>query len=203
MSIVKLRNLFRFSMFILGLLFLSFLSFLFLNIGRWLVISDPLPERLDLIFTFAGEHVRVSYSKELTIRYPDTHWILSDYKNGYSRLLRKSNYDMSRVYIVDTCQNTVSEIDAMDDWIKNHEKLLHNKKQLSIGLVSSPYHMRRIQLMVRRHFKKQGIKFYYLPVPLKRYSWTDDMLQHWWNTSSVSRVVISEIQKIIYFILIS
>ena len=133
-------------------LFIVLCLFMLLNMGRWLVIYDPIPENLDLIVTFAGEQRRVAYSRELAMKFPQSSWILSDYKNGYSRLLRKSNFNMSRVHIVDTCQNTVSEIDAVAKWIKNNQQKFSEKSRISIGLVSSPYHMRRIQLIVKKQF---------------------------------------------------
>lgn len=202
MKHLKFNNLIGISALIASLIFLFSIYFV-INMGNWLVITDPLPEKVDIIFTFAGENVRVAYSKELSSRYPNSFWILSDYKNGYSRLLRKSNYDMSRVHIIDTCQNTVSEVSSLDNWIKQHASQLKIDNTLSIGLVSSPYHMRRIKLMVERQFKEHKINFYFLPVPLQRYKWTEKMFQYWWKTGSISRVVISEFQKIIYFILIS
>ncbi|NLL11917.1 MAG: DUF218 domain-containing protein [Fibrobacter sp.] len=183
-------------------LFIVLCLFMLLNMGRWLVIYDPIPENLDLIVTFAGEQRRVAYSRELAMKFPQSSWILSDYKNGYSRLLRKSNFNMSRVHIVDTCQNTVSEIDAVAKWIKNNQQKFSEKSRISIGLVSSPYHMRRIQLIVKKQFKNSDFSFHYLPVPLERYKWTNKMLKYWWRTGAVSRVVISEFQKIIYFLLI-
>lgn len=176
--------------------------FLF-NSGRWLLISDPLPEKLDVIFTFAGENLRVSYSREINLKYPESYWLLSDYKNGYARLLRKSNFNMTKVYTVDTCQSTYSEANALNTWLKNHNDLFKDRKKLSIGLISSPYHMRRIQLMIKRKFKNSDITFHYLPVPLDRYNWSEDMFKKWWKSSAVSKQVISEIQKIIYFLLIS
>ncbi|HEX3019821.1 MAG TPA: ElyC/SanA/YdcF family protein [Chitinispirillaceae bacterium] len=200
MSMFKFHKSFGIAL-IFFLLTLILCLFMFINAGRWLVISDPLPENLDLIFTFAGEHERVAYSKELTSKYPRSFWMLSDYKNGYARLLRKSNFNMSIVQIVDTCKNTVSEVNALRTWLKNN-KQFQNNTRLSIGLVSSPYHMRRIKLITKKEFKKSNIDFHFLPVPLDRYNWTSKMLQYWWNTGAVSRVVISELQKIIYFLLI-
>ncbi len=201
MNKLKLTNPFTIIL-ALSSLFIVLCLFLLLNMGRWLVISDPVPENLDLIVTFAGEQQRVAYSRELSMKFPKSFWILSDYKNGYSRLLRRSNFDMSRVHIVDTCKNTVSEIDAVNRWIKDNRHMFREKNRISIGLVSSPYHMRRIQLIVKNQFKEPDFRFYYLPVPLERYKWTNKMIKYWWSTGAVSRAVISEFQKIIYFILI-
>ena len=84
---------------ILCILFLAVAtgSVLFINLGSWLDVSDPRPPHLDYIFTFAGEQARVNYSREIMKANPDAHWFLSDYKNGYARLLRKDGFDMERI----------------------------------------------------------------------------------------------------------
>ena len=129
MNKLKLTNPFTIIL-ALSSLFIVLCLFLLLNMGRWLVISDPVPENLDLIVTFAGEQQRVAYSRELSMKFPKSFWILSDYKNGYSRLLRRSNFDMSRVHIVDTCKNTVSEIDAVNRWIKDNRHMFREKNRI-------------------------------------------------------------------------
>jgi hypothetical protein len=44
---------------------LGFGVFAFVNLGNWLLISDPEPKTIDLIFTFAGEPLRFDRSTEL------------------------------------------------------------------------------------------------------------------------------------------
>ncbi|NLG16607.1 MAG: DUF218 domain-containing protein [Fibrobacter sp.] len=188
-----------FNLFIVILLILVsvFLVISFRNVGRWLIISDAVPPHLDIVFTFAGENVRVSYSKELMSRFDDARWILSDYKDGHSRLLRKGNYDMSRVIVIDSCKNTYSEVNALMDQLRLCDK------ELYVGLVSGPYHMRRIKMMLSRQERRPNVHFVFLPVPLERYNWTDSMIRRWWKSGSVSSAVFSEIQKIVYFVLFS
>lgn len=170
------------------------------NAGTYLLVKNPLPEELDLIFTFAGENARNHYTEELLRQFPGTHWLLSDYKDGYVRILRRENFDMSRVTIIDTCKNTFSEVLALREFLRLSGKnlLREHRKSLQVGLVSGPYHMRRIKMMTKKAIKSSEIDFYYLPVPLDKYNWTSTMFKTWWN-SPVYEVVSSEILKIIYF----
>lgn len=170
------------------------------NAGVYLLVNDPLPEKLDLIFTFAGENARNHYSEELLQQYPDAHWLLSDYKDGYVRILRRDSFDMSRVTIVDTCKNTFSEVLALKKYLQHSgESVLGEHRQpLQIGLISGPYHMRRIQMMTKKTIRSSDFNIYYLPVPLDKYNWTRDMFRLWWK-SPVYEVVSTEMLKIIYF----
>ena len=173
------------------------------NAGSWLLISDSVPDKLDLVFTFAGENVRDIYSRELMIQFPDAYWLMSDYKGGYSRILRRDKFDMKRVSIVDTCTNTLSEVMTLSKWIdKRENSQLKGKDSVYVGLVSGPYHMRRIKMMIEKNLPEQNVRFFFLPVPMERYNWTDEMFRKWWK-SPVTKEVSSEITKIAYFLLIS
>lgn len=174
----------------------------FKNIANWLIVSDAVPKNLNIVFTFAGEGVRVNYSRSLVQKYSEATWVLSDYEDGYARLLRKNKFNMDRVVVVDTCKNTKSEVNALAQWVDQNKPVSDSGSTISIGLVSSPYHMRRIKMMINRRFKDKNIKFHYLPVPLKQYKWTSEMVQYWWKTSEVSKVVFIELQKIVYYFLI-
>ena len=189
---------------LLCIMFLVSMVVLLRNAGTWLLISDTIPDRLDMVFTFAGENVRDSYSRELMQRFPEAHWLMSDYKEGYSRILRRESYDMSRVSVVDTCKNTLSEVYTLQSWInkKNYSSLKSKDTVMYVGLVSGPYHMRRIKMMVEKNLPNQQVKFFYLPVPMHRYKWTDDMFKKWWK-SPVFDSVSSEITKIVYYFLVS
>lgn len=170
------------------------------NAGTYLLVNDPLPEKLDLIFTFAGENARNHYSEKLLQQYPDAHWLLSDYKDGYVRILRRDSFDMSRVTIVDTCKNTFSEVLALKEYLQQsgENPLREHHGPLQIGLISGPYHMRRIQLMTQKAIRSGDFNFHYLPVPLDKYNWTAAMFKTWWK-SPVYEVVSTETLKIVYF----
>ena len=90
--------------------------------GSWLAVADPLPPRINVIFTFGGENVRVSYSRELMRRFPQAHWVISDYTHRYSRLLQRQGIDMSRVTILDTCRYTISEVKGLATGLPGREQ---------------------------------------------------------------------------------
>jgi len=175
----------------------------FRRLGMWLVVADPVPAQVDLIFTFAGEIERVSYSKALMKKYPDAHWLLSDYKNGYSRILRQNGFNMKRVSTIDTCSNTLAEVRALYDWINSDNNTI-NKDSLSVGLISSAYHMRRINMMIQNKFLgENAVHFHYLPVPFDSSRLSKEMFKTWWKSGKVKPHVISELQKIVFYMIIS
>jgi len=181
----------------------------------WLVVFDPLPEKCDIIFTFAGENDRISYSKELFKKYPKSLWILSYSKKTIKNVLYKENLDTTRIIIIDTCKNTFSEVkcicDISEKIIKDSTffsklKEIGKYKQennVSILLVSSPYHMRRIKIMSSRLKFSKFVKLYLIPVPFEKTICSEECYKNWWKNKALSRVVFQEIQKIIYFIITS
>jgi len=177
------------------------------QLGNWLVAADALPAGLEVVCTFAGESRRVEYSKTLMLRYPGAHWLLSDYKNGHGRLLQKSNFDMQRVTIIDTCKNTIAEIDALQHWLDRTYPATHAAESgketvlIRVGLVSSPYHMRRIKVMAGRRINRPDIRCYLLPVPLEEYQWNRDTFRYWWRSNVITSVTVLELLKIGYFLL--
>ncbi len=50
--------------------------------GMLLLVDDPLSSSLDLIVTFAGDKNRSGLFSELMVKYPEAHWLLSDFKDG-------------------------------------------------------------------------------------------------------------------------
>ncbi|MBN1575795.1 MAG: YdcF family protein [Chitinispirillaceae bacterium] len=187
-----------------GVLLVLFI--LFCHVGNWLVAADAPPAHLDVICTFAGDSRRVVYSKELMLRYPDAHWVLSDYKDGHGRLLQKSDFDMRRVTIIDTCKSTISEINALRQWVDRRRPVERSptsgkKATLRVGLVSSPYHMRRIRIMAGRRLNRADVRCYLLPVPLEEYRWNRDTFRYWWRSNVATSITILELLKIGYFLL--
>ena len=190
--------------FLVGFLcILGILSIVFIRVGDWLTPADEPPGRLDLVVTFAGDSRRVEYSRELMSRYPEAHWLLSDYKNGHGRILQKKNYDMSRVSVVDTCKNTRSEVQAIAVWLEAYRPsgTATGTGPFTVGLVSSPYHMRRIDIMAHRILSGKNIHCVLLPVPLKKYHWEEKTFRYWWRDNFVKTVTLLEILKIGYFLL--
>lgn len=185
--------------------------FFCLNIGRWLAVSDPLPNRIDVVFMFFGENTRFSYSRGLMERFPEATWVMSDNFRQYSRVLSREGFDMSRVAVLDTCRYTLSEITALDAWLQDNREALvraaaHDTAvkqgtapQVRVGLVSSPCHMRRIRFMAHDVISDTAFMCYCLPVPLERYGWTSDDLRRWWRTRALRAWVASETVKLLWY----
>jgi hypothetical protein len=182
---------------VVSALALTILLFATRGAGVWLLVDDPLPEDINVIFTFAGEKYRVDYSAELMIKCPGAHWVLSDFKNGYFSYARKKTTDISRITVVDTCVNTIAEVKCLFGYLREHRN--QYPKDMTVGLISSPYHMRRIKLMVKSQAKISNVKFTYLPVPLEAYNNSNEMYKKWWDSKEISDVVFSEFPKILYF----
>ena len=177
----------------------------FLKAGQWLVLSNPVPPRADLIFTCAGENARLTYARELLERFPSAHWVLSDENHIYQHLLARDRFDMSRVSLLDSCSDTFLEIKGLAGWLSRGAVLpdsLHHafsNRQLTIVFVSSPYHMRRIKFMAENIFGKEKHRFYYCPVPLDWYHLTREDLRFWWRSKILRRDVMSELGKLLVF----
>jgi uncharacterized SAM-binding protein YcdF (DUF218 family) len=196
---------------ILGLLivFAVIGLFVFKNLALWLVVSDPVPQSLDIIFTFGGEDSRVTYSKSLFLQNPRAEWVLSYNNKKVVHSLAQEGFDTSRIVLVDTCSSTNSEISFLNNWIAGFLKKssTHDNKvsQVSdktglpkIGLVSNWYHMRRITLIASRRLPKKLCTVLYFSVPLSKNELAR-ISNNWWKDKIVSSIVYSEWWKILYY----
>ncbi len=182
---------------------LALAAFAFRNLALWLVVSDPLPQSLDAIFTFAGETARIVYSKELFASYKRARWLISYPSKRIARTLGKGGLDTSRITIVDTCKNTRSEAWFVAQWADSavrEGKGYCTARPLAIGLVSTPFHMRRIRMDVQRKYRGDACTFYYLPVPYERYGITRQVYGTWWLSKPLRQAVLLEFQKYLYYL---
>ncbi len=179
-------------------------AFAFVNLVKWLIVSDPLPEKLDVIFTFAGERVRDIYSQQLTKKYSEAVWVISGRnKIKYFERLNNDNFDTSRIFFVDNCTSTFSEVTYLKEWLDAYKNSTYksgnsHSPPMHIALVSGPYHMRRISILVKGILKNSKNVFHYLPVPFDRYNHTSDDYRLWWKNRVLRHIFILEIQKIFY-----
>jgi uncharacterized SAM-binding protein YcdF (DUF218 family) len=183
----------------------------FKNLALWLVVSDPVPQSLDALFTFGEEDSRVAYSQSLFLKNPQAIWVISSENKKLIRTLGKEGLDTSRIIIVDTCKNTYSEISFLNNWIAgfikkraettNDKKVSHVSDKIDlpkIGLVSNWYHMRRIKLIASRKISKKQCTLLYFSVPLSKNE-RAGIRNNWWNDKIVSSIVYSEWWKILYY----
>jgi hypothetical protein len=203
----------------LGIIFITAIGVLgvvcvmaFRHLGMWLVPSDPPPQSLDAYFTFASDNERIIYSKHLYNRYRQALWILSYPRKRILVTLHKAGIDTSRIIVVDTCANTSSEVACIVNWVNTAlrdsasvpARRLRQRPgfdpstRLRIGLVSSPYHMRRIKILLFGKRPDKGAEFYFLPVPFWQCGVKKHDYETWWKNKLLAPVVWTEFGKSIY-----
>jgi uncharacterized SAM-binding protein YcdF (DUF218 family) len=179
-------------------------AYAFCNLALFLVVCDPVPPSLDAVFTFAGETQRIIYSKQLFRQYPTSQWLISYPTKRISIPLGKRGLDTSRIFIVDTCRNTSSEAWYIADWARRTvagNSGYSAARPLAIGLVSTPFHMRRIRMEVTRKYKGDACRFFYLPVPYEQYGITRHTYETWWMYKQIRPAVILEFKKFIFYLI--
>jgi uncharacterized SAM-binding protein YcdF (DUF218 family) len=174
---------------------------IFTNLGNWLLVSEPVPDRLDVIFTFSGEAYRYVYASELFKQFPASIWIVSVDKNRpFKTECAVKGLDTNRIFVIDTCLNTWCEMSTMVSLAEKYPILLKMPKTgasaLRIGLVSSPYHMRRIQMILLKKTISHHEKFYLLGVPLNKSGYSMVDYQNWWKNRSLKNSILMEWYKI-------
>lgn len=169
------------------------------NAGTWLVVSDPMPERLDVLFSFDGDRRRHAYALSLARRFPESMLLLSRHggREGLASLLSGKD-DGKRVYIVDTCSSTLSEVKYLAHWLRVNSVLRRDTgvSSVAVGLVSSPFHMRRIEMLARCLLERDGALCHLLPVPDSMYVHGDDDYGRWWTDKQLRSRVLREYLKL-------
>lgn len=143
------------------------------------------------------------------------------------RSIAYEGFDTSHVIVNDTCTSTGSEINILDYaiglalheykislpenassydslWYQQHtlaEKWFESRKDsvLEVGLVSHPFHMRRITLLANRIDRKGRVRFHALPVPYFGDMNTFLKKRKWWRYEKDVSFVVSELVKIVYY----
>jgi hypothetical protein len=170
------------------------------HLGLWLIIRDPLPRHVDVLFTFGGEGWRYPYSGRLAVEHLEATWIVSC---GYH--LRNHVCPDTRSYkrvpdeVVDTCTSTWTEVTFVLDWVNRHTSQYPAGVQPVVGLVSSPYHMRRIKVAVDRQRHGSKGRFLYLAIPSAEYPYHDAEFADWMRSRVLKSLVPIELKKIVYY----
>jgi hypothetical protein len=135
-------------------------------------------------------------------------------------------FDTARIIVNDTCTSTGAEITVLTDLVSialgravpelsekasAEDSLWHEEKTrlcrwfserqadtLDIALVSHPYHMRRIKMLVARNMDLP-IRIHMLPVPLCGCANRFARARKWWRDEEDASFVISELIKIAYY----
>jgi uncharacterized SAM-binding protein YcdF (DUF218 family) len=200
---VSIRNLLQLTISTLAMLLpaalpLAFVfSFALLHLGTWMIVSDALTPGLDYVFTYGGEDAREVYAAKILSEDPSVTWICSDNRRDRREFLGQKGVDTSRVIIVDTCTSTHSETEFLVSWLKGRAQGSRTGP-VAVGLISGPYHMRRISLEISYHARYTDTRFYFLPVPLESYGHTAGTYRNWWKDRNMRPLILFELKKILY-----
>lgn len=198
-GIILLKNLKNKLLYLFFVSFLiSLIFFIFINIGRWLIVYDELPEDIDLIYVFAGDinFNREMYAIDLYEKYPDviilldTLWIANHVcrSKKASKLLQKLN--SIKIDYVGPSATTLEEVSVINKYC------IQKGKKLKIGLVSSPYHMRRIKVICEKTKLVDNARVYLLPF-IEEFAYKYVFLyKKWWQRKGDRAIVFSEYLKI-------
>lgn len=160
------------------------------RLGMMLLHQSKLPQKLDVIMSFAGDRsTRDKYAKTLIFQHNNAIWILSGRnKNQYMMELQKEGVDTTRILFADSCKNTLEEVLFLKGFVEK------NKKVLKVALVSSPLHMKRIHIFINKLIRRndEKVKYYYLPTPYHTLSNKTDF-------NVATGAVIMEWAKIIFY----
>lgn len=173
--------------------------------GYWLKSSHK-PESSDAIIILAGSYERSFYAADLYLKkYAPQVYIsrpvrehglklLDDFGVFMPRvediyrqvLLKKGVPDFSIHFLEGNAVSTVDEaITIRNKYIDQNVNLL---------IITSPFHIRRAELIFKREFSGSGIKFIVLGTPYESFT------EKWWNDQDSARNVILETTKIIFFL---
>lgn len=205
-SVASLRRWKRLSL--LGVGLLSAVASLLLSAtlvrraGTWLVVEDPVPPHLDAIFTFSGEGIRTHYTEvALLPLFPRATWFLG--QSGHAFLARPSagSRPGARTFLTDA-SSTREEVCLLRAWIER-QPTDERPRPLDIGLVSGPYHMRRVATLAREILghpegsESLDVRLHLLPVPQDSYPLGARDYRHWWRERHLRRLVPREIRNVL------
>lgn len=191
----------KWSLLLIIFIFLSlviFRQFLLINIAGFLIVSDPLA-RTDIIVALTGSDERVRYavalfqqglSPRLAFTGGNDKPLLS--KWGYSDIAEayavKQGVPEDAIFKISSIGGTYEEAVQIRKFLKEHGLQ-------SAIIVSSPPHMRRVQMIFHSVIGPQ-VRLILAAVPLES-SYFD--LQHWWRDKESLQSVVMEYLKLPYY----
>lgn len=188
-----------------------FLAVGFKNLAKLLYVNNNKPDKIDVIFVYAWDIRRMDYAKTLLKRYKDSIVLISDPYAKCDRLIFKRGFvDNSRMAVFKGAENTFHETHIFKRFLigdKNVESLFTHRgdraflpedNKLSVALVSSPLHMRRIKFCSDRSRLSRQANVYYMSAPLSEFDYDEMFFNKWWETKFVP--VIKEFVKLFVYV---
>ncbi len=168
---------------------LLLLSFVFLNLGKWIDVTEE-PVKADIIVCLGGGTIeRVEKSIELLEGgYSKMEVFLLIGESWYNQPYIKKNYPYMNIVIDESPKNTKEEVLFIKEYMKKHS-------YKSALIVTSPPHSGRVKLLTSLISveEDEALKFYLAASPVK-----------WWNSEYYyenKRAIVSvehEIKGILY-----
>ncbi|MBL8026968.1 MAG: hypothetical protein JNL74_11190 [Fibrobacteres bacterium] len=131
------------------------------SVSQWFLPVGETPEKVDLIFTFGGEQARENHAKRLMNMYPNAKWIASNPLSG--TLSAKDTSEWAPRFM------QITGNDDTKDEVRYILSLCNDS--IEIALVSGPYHMRRIEHILRMIRPENcSARFHFVAVPINDYT---------------------------------
>ena len=105
--------------------------------------------------------------------------------------------DTSRILLVNTCTSTHSEATCLIAWVGAEERR-RGDSSATVGVISGPYHMRRISIELWQHATDPNLRFFFLPVPFDYYNHTLETYKNWWHSPAMRHLIFFELKKIVH-----
>jgi uncharacterized SAM-binding protein YcdF (DUF218 family) len=167
----------------------------FSQLGKWLVVNDPLPEDPDFIFVFGGDICRFEYALELSVRFPSCLLLIAadDYhRKRYRQRVKEADVSVEKIVFLDSCRNTLSEVWTLQRWL-SVEGLLNKKIQGKGLLITSPYHTRRTASISTILFFSEKLLLSFRSVPADFDSTYNNDISQWWQRRFMRKMVLKEL----------
>jgi len=180
----------------------ALMSVVALNVVSWLKGNDePVPARVIFILSgppsrslYAAELYNREYAKEVYMARPvREHWYklieeIGVYFPATERMQRdvllKKGVPAERIHLIgDSCKNTIDEAEAAQAALGGND--------CSLLIVTSPYHVRRAQMIFRD--RMGTCRFRIVGTPYETFH------EKWWTDQDSARNVILEVSKIIFY----
>ena len=172
-------------------------ALLFFNLGSLLIVSNQPPDTLDVLYTLSGEDTRIVYAKALYDHYPNALRLISCPPEMKSDSAFQQWAHRNKIETVDTCGNTRSEISFLINSLSRIQNA-NSKRNISVGIISNWYHMRRVQCIITAQLSHVRYRFYYLPVPSEMDPFRTGATV-WWQQKQFRQIVFSEWEKILLY----
>ena len=172
-------------------------SYVYERIGLWLIVSDQIPRKVDVLFCFGGDKQRVLFAAEILKQHPSTALLVGcPQHDSCHDALNQAGLQDSQVIFFDNCTNTVDEVLFLKKWIGSRALKGRADSIPVVAMISSPWHMRRIALIAELVGLRPLAKLVMVPVPLSCYDLPANAFQKWYETPEVRKRVFREAMKI-------